>query len=385
MSSKLNHHFVPKYLFRLHSGKAANIHLLRRNSGEVIWNASIRGQCARHKYYGSKEFEDWLERLDGLHADAFRAVVRNAWESPQKLTDRQITSLYQSVMLQRARVPRTAESNAAWMNQTSMYVFREFAKHLPDEDMRSQTLKAIERGEVHFEGFDFEALMHSIRTYVQVTAGILDLRILIVRNKTGYPFVFGDCPCIFYNRRLYEWGDRGVLGVRTPGLMIIHPIHPTTILMLYDADSYSISQTDGFAEVITKADVSQFNALQLHSAMENIYFYCPDSVEYLLDLHAAHRATFQNDFGVLRIHPAGHLIVSGKASSDDAIHVFERQLPHRLDLSFVQTREPPQDRNLALSRGNNLDAILAQQMRSRTGAVKAEDVVQELESRFKRK
>lgn len=382
MSSKLNHHFVPKYLFRLHNGKAANIHLLRRSSGDVIWNASIRGQCARHKYYGSEEFEDWLERLDSLHADAFRAVVRNAWEYPQRLTVRQITSLYQSVMLQRARVPRTAESNAAWMNETSMYVFRELAKHLPDEDMRSQTLKAIEGGEVQFEGFDFEALMHSILTLVRGSVGILDLRILIVRNKTDYPFFFGDCPCIFCNPRLYEWRDQGVIGIRTPGLIIIHPIHPKTLLMLYDADSYSITHSVGFVDVFTKADVSQFNALQLHSAIENIYFYDPNSLEYLLDLYAAHRTTFQNNFGELRIHPAGHLVVSGNASSDEAIHVFERQLPHRLDLSFVQTAEPPQDRSLALSRGSALDAILAKQMDSPSGSVRVEDIVRELESRI---
>jgi hypothetical protein len=101
-------------------------------------------------------------------------------------------------------------------------------------------------------------------------------------------------------------------------------------------------------------------------------------------LHAAHCASFQNDFGVFKIRPVGELLVDGQPSTDDAIQVFEQQLPHRLDLSFVQMREPPQNKSLVLSRGGKIDAVLDKRMRNQTSRVRTVDIIRDIESRFRK-
>lgn len=75
MASKLNHHFVPKYLFRLFSGGEDYVHLVLKASSKVVFRASIRHQCAHHKFYGTDEIEDYLSMLDGRHATACFATT----------------------------------------------------------------------------------------------------------------------------------------------------------------------------------------------------------------------------------------------------------------------------------------------------------------------
>jgi hypothetical protein len=358
LSTKVNHHFVPKYVFRLHNGGAENIHLVRKATGDVIWDASIRGQCARHKYYGSKEFEDWLEGMDSKHAAAFQRVVKDAWEAPKDWPLEEYVSLREAVMLQRARVPRTVDSNAASMNEMSMYIFKEFAKQLPDKKIRDGTLQAIEDEEVKFDGIEFESLMMAMHMAIPATAGIFDLQGAVMRNLTDYPFIFGDCPCVFYNRLLFDWTDRGVLGVRSPGLMIVYPIHPKTLLMLYDGNAYSIKGHDAFVDIREMADVSQLNALQVHSSMTNLYFYQKERVEYVCDLVRAHRVSSNEPLGAFKVHKPGGLIVDGLPSEHEAIHIFERQIPHRLELTCLEMRQTPDSTTLGNSRGGELDLVM---------------------------
>src|SRR5436853_90242 len=79
MAKGKNQHFVPQFYFRLFTGGENRIHLLNKKDSRIIRNASIKGQCAKHRFYGSDEIERWLCLLEGQQSVALREIRDLAW------------------------------------------------------------------------------------------------------------------------------------------------------------------------------------------------------------------------------------------------------------------------------------------------------------------
>jgi hypothetical protein len=363
VASKLNHHFVPKYLFRLFSGGQKYIHLVTKASSKVIFDASIRHQCARHKFYGTEDVEDGLAILDAHHAAGYRAAIRECWsDSPAGFSDDEFFWLFQGLMLQRARTPRAAEGLAHSSENLALDSFREYVKASPDDGMRDQMIEAIDKGQVSVKEQILRPLLHSLSIGLRSVIGITDLNLVLLRNATQLPFVFGDSPCVFYNRYLYDVPFISGLGIQSPGLMILMPLNEDTQVMLYDPGTYEIEGTPDFVDVIEKSDISQLNALQVHSASTAIYFAHRASADYLVDLITAHRPLFKQSHNEFRRWPPGQILIDGKPNDQEVMHMYESQLPLKVDLSFLQTKAMPADENPRRPRSrelrNELNAIL---------------------------
>ena len=363
MASKLNHHFVPQYLFRQFSGGQRYIHLISKRSSDVIFRASVRGQCARRKFYGSPELEDVLAVYDGRHSIAFRAVIREAWsQSPTGLSEDELYWLFEGLMLQRGRVPRAADNLADGSEKTLLYAFREFVKASPDDGMRDRIVAGIDSGKVTLKEHYLATLLHSLKMAIDSVIAITDLNIAVLRNHTKYPFVFGDSPCVFFNRYLYHCKTRGVLGYLTPGLMILMPLDSRTQVVLYDPATYQIRGGGDFIDVIEKSDASQLNALQLYSAKQNVYFACCDDADYLGELISCHRPNFTESHSEFRVWPPGTILIDGEPNKSEVVHTFESQLPIRLDLSFVDTKPAPKDDSPQRARSPDIRKELQEMM-----------------------
>lgn len=359
MSAKGNHHFVPKYLFRLFSGGKAYIHLVLKASSEIKLRTPIRSQGARHKFYGSDEVENWLMVLDDRHARAYRAAIRECWgNAPAGFTLDELYWLFQAVAIQRFRTPRAAESLAHVGRSVSLYMFSKFVETWPDESMRAQLRQAVDRRQVTFEEPRLQSLLESVELGFRSTIGLTDLNFVLLRNLTRVPFVFGDSPCVFYNRYLHEFRSRSGLGVQSPGLMIFMPLDQKTQVMLFDPATYRVASSATVVPVMDATDVGQLNALQIHSATNAIYFADQDSSEYLVGLVDAHRPLFKrshNEFMVRR-PPKG--AIEGESLGPEIAHPFESQLPVRLDLSFVTTQAKPSSGDLQRVRSPELNREL---------------------------
>ena len=97
-------HFVPQYYFRHFSEGRRCISLLRKADSRIIHNASIKGQCARHKYYGSDELERIFSQLEAQHANALRHFIEYAWfQEKKELQSEKRAWMWQAVLFQRAR------------------------------------------------------------------------------------------------------------------------------------------------------------------------------------------------------------------------------------------------------------------------------------------
>jgi hypothetical protein len=362
VASKLNHHFVPKYLFRLFSGGEDFIHLVIKASSKPVFEASIRHQCSRHKFYGTQKTEDYLAVLDGRHATAYRAVIRESWgDAPTGFTDDELYWLFQALMLQRARTPRAAEGLARNSENLALQLFREHVKASPDDGMRDRIVEAIDKGQFTLTQPIIGPLLNSLELGLRSVVGITDLNIALLRNSTKFPFVFGDSPCVFYNRYLYDVPFVSGLGIQSPGLMIFMPLDQDTQVMLYDPGTYDLPNNRVIVDLTESWDVAQLNALQVHSAKTAIYFADHGSVEYLVDMVNAHRPLFKLNNEFIRWLP-GQIHIDDKPADGEVMHMFESQLPLKVDLTFVSTKPMPPNENPRRSRSpelsRELDSIL---------------------------
>lgn len=231
----------------------------------------------------------------------------------------------------------------------------EYLKSLPATPERQATIEAIERGKATLKNSQFINLMLSLGMAPRAAIAISDLSLLILRNRTMAPFILCDAPCVFSNHYMRRITYAGVLGLMTPGLMAVLPINTRTQVLFYDAAVYRPDYvTAGCIDVFGIGDVSLLNALQVHSAEENVYFSDISAETYLRELLFAHRRLLQQTKGVFITHKPGEILIDGAPNRHEVLHVFEPQLPITLDLSFMSTaplqpgENPNRPRNLSM-------------------------------------
>jgi hypothetical protein len=357
VSHKLNQHFVPQMHLRLFSKGRRYIHLAARDGGRYTERASVRNQCARHKFYGHVDIETWLGRLETSHAVVYRKILALARDSSTTTLSREEDArLRQAILLQRNRTPRDARIQASASDQMTLHAYREYLISLPMTAARQARVNSIERGKATLQGSESTALMMSLSRSVRSVVAISDLSFHILRNHAPNPFIMGDSPCVFSNRYMKRLRDWDVLGLLTSGLMIVMPLDARIQVLLCDPTTYSIARSsNGFTDIFDNSDVSQLNALQVHAAEENIYFSDWKHLGYIQDFLAAHRPLLQRQQGCFRVLSPGAVLIGGVPNKNKIMQSFEPQLPVSLDLSFIETQplpanvNPNQPRNLMVA------------------------------------
>lgn len=340
MPEGLNQHFVPQYYFRNFSKGESCIHLLLKKSSKIVYDASIKGQCAKHKLYGGPEIEKIFANLDSRHSKAIKDALFTAWKpNIRQLDVHSLAWLWEAILFQRARTTLQAEKMAPVMEKLMLECFKEYLLHDPDIKDREKIVAHIESGHFQLKQDRKVTLAHTISGALSSAILISDLGIRLLRNRTDYPFIFGDSPVIFYNTHYYGVKKRGVLGLQTPGLQIFIPLDSNTLLMFIDEKVYSgrIEQCTVF-DVLSRSDVSQLNALQLHHSLNAIYFADKCHAYYVDQLWNAHKSTFQQPEAVF--NSRDDLLVDGIKPEGQLYHSFEPHLPCCLDLSFIKCHQP---------------------------------------------
>ena len=333
MGQKQNNHFVPQHHFRLFTGGKRYINVASRDASRFARHASIRHQCARHKFYGNQQVEEWLAELESRHAVVYRAVIDIAWNTrTTPLSDEENQSLREAILLQRIRTPRSARVMASSMEQMMLYGYCEHLKTLPTTSNRKAVIEAIQHGKATIRNSQVLSLEFSLSLIPHAVIAISDLALLILRNHSTAPFIMGDAPCIFSNHYMRAIQDSGVLGFMSPGLMAVLPLDTRTLVLLYDASVYTLDYANsGCVDVFQLADISLLNALQVHAAEENVYFADSNNKSYVHDLLSAHKRHLQNHQGRFIPH---------NSNTETILQIFEAQLPITLNLSFISTAPP---------------------------------------------
>ena len=356
MAEKGTQHFVPQFYFRLFNERKKYIHLVTKTTSRIVHRASVRKQCARHKYYGSTEFEDFLSTYDSAHGRALNILAENARGSDDFDVENDIFErVLEFLMLQRSRVPRAANKIAEMNRQMTLTFLREILLTSTSIPQRLEMVEAINNNTIIYEQDPLESIMLCMQMALPNWPLFSDLTWAVARNCTDMPFVFGDSPVVLYNQYLYEHNlNTGTIGYMCPGLMALLPIGADLQLVLYDASVYSLNSSTRTVNILDRPVVSRLNALQVLSSIHNVYFGGDTNGEYVRDLIDAHRVSFRDDFNVVRIMPPGSFLVDGVPSENEILHTFEQQLPISLDLPFLNCPPPPPIHEIPICRNENL-------------------------------
>lgn len=331
MSNRKNHHFVPQFYFRRFSQDDRSICVLTKATGQLIEKASIKSQASRNNFYGSDELESALGEIEGACSTTLRNLA--ALDNPTLLEDSDVSNLLLHIALQRSRT-MSARTNGQPFQDKMARLFAEMALTQSteiDEEARKLLLENLE--DIGAEPVQAHRMQMGVA--VEAAGELNDLLPLMLVNKTNRPFVFGDAPVVFYNALYRNVRHRGVLGLTTPGLLVIFPLSSTQCLMLVDSASYKILRAkENCISLREFRDVAAINKLQLHAASSCVYFGGFQYARYVSELWRQEQSRFRPHAGVV-VEAPGFDAGTGEPMGD-IVHGFEPQLPYPFTLSFLQ-------------------------------------------------
>jgi hypothetical protein len=337
MSENLSHHYIPQFYFRMFSEGKNCICCFIPKTYQSIPQASIKGQCASHKLYGSKEIEAEFCKLEDQHAKCLRSIMRACInKDASQLTRGDFANLMSAIVFQRARTMLEVEKVSPAMDELALKMFAGHLKHTLPSEEKSKLLGPIERGEVTISRSATTSVLMHINSAMQSAAFLSDMRPILLINDTDRPFIFSDSPVVFHNMYYENIRDRGVLGFQTPGLIVFYPITPKFMATLIDSNVYygDYKKDDTFYSVVDHNDVSQINALQIHHCSKVLYYSNAIHKEYVIALYNKHRKLIQKPQSVLKVRRKW--LIDNKVSGKPLYHMYEMLLNHRLELSFIK-------------------------------------------------
>jgi hypothetical protein len=279
------HHYVPKWFFRLFNDGGDAIYRLPKDSGSAIRApVGIKGQCFEWMLYGSKEVEASLCQLDAKHDMALRSLATAAGDpSCMEVPPQTQAAIAECALLMRLRHPARSA-----MHLDAFAAMERIASQSEDSLVAEAEVSRTSGGQHTKEEAVVQILMqvaHALTTSLALS----DLQYLVLVNRTDVPFLFGDNPVVLCNPYLQHIDYYGVLGWQTPGLQVHMPISPRHHLVLCDPAAYEWPRHRGcVVDVEHGGDVAQLNALQMHNAIDALYFHdlaYAESYERLLAVH----------------------------------------------------------------------------------------------------
>jgi hypothetical protein len=326
-----NHHFVPQFYFRRFSTDGHSICALTRKEGKFARLAPIKNQASKSDFYGSEETEKVLSQIEGECSTALKKLC--ALDDPTQLSEDDVSSVLRHISLQRSRTV-AARQKIQQYNDKLYQLFLEVELNNDeslDEHERQKRLTDIPEAKAD----PAMAQMMQMQAALEFSEHLRDLVPLLLHNKTNRPFIFSDAPAIFYNLHYRDVRHRGVLGMDTPGLIVILPLSSEKNLLLLDHACYRVKQgARNRINVRELSDVMALNKLQLHSSTNCVYFQDFKFSQYVTEIWKLEKGRLAPPKGMV-IEAPGFDAATGEAMGE-ILHGFEPQLPYALSLTFLE-------------------------------------------------
>jgi Protein of unknown function (DUF4238) len=221
MADHKNQHFVPRVLLRPFTQNAEDkrISLYNIRADRLISDAPVKGQCARHYWYGE---DGQLETLFGEIESMFRATRDRVIAGGNSDADRNEISSF--MYLQHWRTATAAARIRHSIEQMKANTWADVKEPVP---------------------IDKELVISSMRWGLKSRDKINDLKVGFVENRTNHDFIIADDPAVMLNRFAFEKLGNAGFGVTSSGLIFVMPMSPRSSVICYDNFIYSIELTDG--------------------------------------------------------------------------------------------------------------------------------------------
>lgn len=200
MAERLNQHYVPQFYFRHFSVNRNTIGMLLVRDGRIVTHASIKGQCSRKNFYGSKELETQFAQIESQHCIAIRAALEVAnIASAEFFSVEELRLFFDAIVFQRARTATEVAKHAPAIEKMLLFMFRKHLETTQDEEFLKTFDETLAAGNMSITESTASAIGRGLSTMLQNAPLIRDLSVCFIRNRTDYPFIFSDSPVVFYN------------------------------------------------------------------------------------------------------------------------------------------------------------------------------------------
>jgi hypothetical protein len=258
VAANKKHHYVPRFYLRAFAQDGRSLSLYNLKRDQAIQGANLKNQCYRDYMYGKDgKSESNLSQLEGSLSTLLKMVLRSEL-LPRPLSDDHL-SLCVLTLLQSART--------AYMSDAMDEMSDKTIKQVLSKDSRFKD--HLNKVRIHFT----DPANYAIHTILRLYHLIIDLDYRLLVASEGTEFITSDNPVVLYNQ-LMSFEDYGSkTGLASKGLQIFFPFSPKLMLAFFDRDVYAYSPRQAIvATVPSRADMLELNALQVASALENVYY-----------------------------------------------------------------------------------------------------------------
>jgi len=262
MPANKKHHYVPRFYLKRFASDGKSVCLYNFRLARAITNANLNNQCYRDYMYGKQgEHEQRLSQLEGAFAQLLRNMLPSCNLPPPMSPDHE--SLCILTLLQYSRTAYTADA----MDEMADGMW----KAILSKDSRIDPAMLSKVRIVNTDPANF-----TVATMLRLYHLIMDLRYRLLVAPSGTEFITSDNPVVKYNQ-LMEFERLGSsTGLASKGLQIFFPLSPSHMLCFYDPAVYACEPRKSVQIAITSSkDMDQLNALQVASALENVYYSGP--------------------------------------------------------------------------------------------------------------
>lgn len=282
MGKKRRQHYVPKFYLRNFSHNEKSISTFNITNSKYIKNASIRNMCQKNNFYGSDaRVEEFLDKEIERKAGIIIKRIIETNKIPDIKTDfEDYEHLIAFLLVSEGRNLKSADS----------------ADHFADT-----MAKTILKVQPKFSDIDIDKFSvklnypanQTIEIALNCIPFVLDLKPIIIVQKTPRKFITSDNPLVRYNYLYIQrnYHGRG-FGYTTRGLQLFFPISPEKCLLLYDSFVYEIPDIENNTLFLQKArEVDYLNELFYLNAYNNVFFNERVKEDYIRKIYFKNRST----------------------------------------------------------------------------------------------
>ena len=255
MAQYKRQHFVPRCYFRPFSldnkGAAINVYNITRL--RAVYNASIKGQCAKNYLYGEDlQLESGFRQVEAEYAE----VLKTIQSAELEVSECQLNILRDFMLLQYSRTEAAINRTTSMMEDVHDTINQSFTAPPPEADMSPSAM-----------------MIMTLQAFGRLRETATDLKVCLIRNEATDHFVTSDDPVVLTSRLHAQKIKTNVFGVGSAGALLYLPLSPRLLLLCYDGDVYTVRKEDRwFLTTRKNKDVSACNEVQYLKAAQNLYF-----------------------------------------------------------------------------------------------------------------
>jgi hypothetical protein len=269
--------------------------MLLKSNGKVFENVSIDNQASQNNFYGDVGVEKKVTEFDTKYSKTLHKVINEV--RTKNFTEDCIVELVEAICFQRLRTLSERQSQEPLMDFYKDFFEPQVNDKSYDSGISEEATDAVNKvmgqvfndlcdGKKHqvYEMFNLE------KEYTE----ICDLNITFLNNVSDVPFVFSDTPVVRFNNALKDFQCSKIEN-KSAGLVIYYPLNSLCAFLMFDNEVYKL-QSKNLNEVTisNKSDVDSLNKLQIHEAINSVYFKDFKYKDYVYDLWENEKINFRS-------------------------------------------------------------------------------------------